>query len=522
MKKVVKFICLLIIAGLIAILVLRNGANAEGTFTIALAQNATVGDTVNLTVRFPKEVSSFSGTITSSNDNVISKVGAAGISYGIDGGDPVSSQVYQLNANGAGDATIRVEIEATYADGSGSDSFTADAGISVSEGTTPVAAPVLSVDNSSITAGSQATVSVSNGVEVIWTFSGNLEELSRTTTSIVVRGTSAGSGVVTAIGEGGTVQQSITVTEATPPPTDDSPVITIDNNSLVVGGDPTTARSNKGVRWGSTNTQVATVSTDSSTQATIIPIGPGECQIVGQGGNDRTGSVTVTVAEAPAPDMEASAPRIYPSSNIKLFVGQVAALDSDQGVTWSSSNSSVISVSSDGEVTAKGEGEASITAKSKTTGKTTSKSITVVAAPGGNTDTPADSSNSEAPSPAASIAISPNKNQSIKIGETIQFKVTKGTASSWESSKSAVASVDSNGTVKGVKAGTTYISAIASDGSVAQVKVTVSSGDENATNSTSTTNEVVPATGEAPTQLLVILGAITFIVAVAIFRKKTK
>ena len=55
MKKVLKFLCLVIIAALIAILVLKNGAKAEGSLQSAsFSENVTVGQNCSLILTFDK------------------------------------------------------------------------------------------------------------------------------------------------------------------------------------------------------------------------------------------------------------------------------------------------------------------------------------------------------------------------------------------------------------------------------------------------------------------------------------
>ena len=73
MKKVIKFLCLLLIAALIAILVLKNGAKADGNVESAGfdKESVDVDKEIQLTVKFPKAVTSCSGTFTCSGDGAV-------------------------------------------------------------------------------------------------------------------------------------------------------------------------------------------------------------------------------------------------------------------------------------------------------------------------------------------------------------------------------------------------------------------------------------------------------------------
>jgi uncharacterized protein YjdB len=129
-------------------------------------------------------------------------------------------------------------------------------------------------------------------------------------------------------------------------------------------------------------------------------------------------------------------------------------------ISWSTSNSSVVSVSSAGLVTALATGSASIIATSE--GKTGSATIAV------------------APPPVASVSVSLAA-PTINIGSTTQASavtrdasgaIVTGRAVSWSSDNTAVATVDNAGVVTGASAGTANITAT-SEGKTASAPVTV-------------------------------------------------
>ncbi|MDO5541512.1 MAG: Ig-like domain-containing protein [Eubacteriales bacterium] len=124
-------------------------------------------------------------------------------------------------------------------------------------------------------------------------------------------------------------------------------------------------------------------------------------------------------------------------------------------VKWSSSNKSVVSVTSKGKLTAKKSGQATITATVKV-GSLSAKASCKVK--------------------VTEPSIKLNKTSlSLKVGETTTLKATtKNTTGkiSWKSSKSSVASVSSSGTITAKKAGTATITATI-NGKTAKCKVTV-------------------------------------------------
>ena len=131
----------------------------------------------------------------------------------------------------------------------------------------------------------------------------------------------------------------------------------------------------------------------------------------------------------------------------------------DKTVTWKTSNSAIASVDSNGKVTAKKQGKATITATTSN-GKTAKCVVTVRKA-------------------ATSIKLD-KTSMSINKGKTGQLKVSSFSPTTtypntitWKSNNEKVATVDKNGKVKGIKAGTATIYAKTWNGVFAKCKVTV-------------------------------------------------
>ena len=141
-------------------------------------------------------------------------------------------------------------------------------------------------------------------------------------------------------------------------------------------------------------------------------------------------------------------------SSAELTVGETLRLSAtvspadatDKSVTWSSSNSSVATVSPTGEVTAVAVGSANITASAG--GKSASCAVTVV-------------------NPTVSVSsVTFDKDRlDLTVGGTAKLTATVSPADAtdktvtWESSDATVATVDKDGNVKALKGGTSNITA---------------------------------------------------------------
>lgn len=169
------------------------------------------------------------------------------------------------------------------------------------------------------------------------------------------------------------------------------------------------------------------------------------------------GKVTVTV---PVTSIKLN------KSSVTLKKGETSQLNAtvspdnatNKAVTYSSSNTKVAKVSSSGKITAVGGGTATITAKAG--GKTATCKVTVNVAQTG-------------------ITTSGNSSKTVELGKTINLKVAKVPADatdnysvSWSVADSNIATVSSNGTVKGVALGETTVTA-KSNGWAVTYKITV-------------------------------------------------
>ena len=141
-------------------------------------------------------------------------------------------------------------------------------------------------------------------------------------------------------------------------------------------------------------------------------------------------------------------------SSAELTVGETLRLSAtvspadatDRTVTWSSSNSSVATVSPSGEVTAAAVGSANITASAG--GKSASCAVTVIK-----------------PTISVTSVTLDRERLDLTVGGTAKLTATVSPADAtdksviWESSDSSVATVDSDGNVKALKGGTSTVTA---------------------------------------------------------------
>ncbi|MDR0426079.1 MAG: Ig-like domain-containing protein [Clostridiales bacterium] len=221
---------------------------------------------------------------------------------------------------------------------------------------------------------------------------------------------------------------------------------------------------NKAVTWSSSNESVATVGADGL--VTAVAAGTATITATSDDNNSITGTCTVTVSDVLAASISVS-------GSASMIVGGTQTLTAtalpenatNKAVVWSTSNSEVATVGADGSVTARAAGDVTITA---------------TAADGGGAS---GDFNIEVTVSAVSVGgVSLNgSNMVLTIGNTerLTATVSPGNATdktvTWSTSDNRVATVDADGLVTAVAAGTATVTVTTADGGkTASCTVTVS------------------------------------------------
>ena len=209
---------------------------------------------------------------------------------------------------------------------------------------------------------------------------------------------------------------------------------------------------NKGVTWSSSNSSI--VSVDQNGKITGKKVGSATITATAKdGGKKAICKVTVTANTVAVQSIKLNV------STLHMSKGGIATLSAtitpsnatNQAITWSSSNSNIVSVDQNGNLKGVGVGTATITATTKDGNKTASTKITV-SAPG-----------------VSSISMSASSS-TIYIGKylypTITYNPSDATGKSvtWSSSNSSIATVNSYGKVTGIAEGTVTITATTPNG----------------------------------------------------------
>lgn len=225
---------------------------------------------------------------------------------------------------------------------------------------------------------------------------------------------------------------------------------------------------NKDVIWSSSNNTIVTV--DEAGKVTAIKPGTATITVTTKDGN-KTATCKVTV-NLSATKVQLSKTSLTLTKGASSVLGAtITPSNSTDRITWSTSNKNVATVDQSGKVVAVNPGTAVITAKS-TSGKQATCTVTVNQIVNKPVNKPV-------VKPVVANSIKLNKAKAtINVKASVTLKATINPTNAvgkvtWSTSNKKIATVSSNGVVKGVKAGTVTITAQTSNGKKATCKVTV-------------------------------------------------
>ena len=214
----------------------------------------------------------------------------------------------------------------------------------------------------------------------------------------------------------------------------------------------------KTVTWTSSNTDVATVSSDGKVTAKAKGTTVITCTSNDNSKASASCSLTVVIPVASI-TLDKSELTLYLYEEATLTATVLPEDATNKAVEWQSDNSDVAAVSNDGKVTAKAEGTTTITCTAKDGGGATSSCVVnVIIRP---------------------TAIVLPATAEVTRGETISLTPTVTPANAmttltWTSDDESIATVDADGVVTGVKKGMTFIVVKTDNGLEAECKLTVS------------------------------------------------
>lgn len=370
-----------------------------------------------------------------------------------------------VTAKNPGEATITV----TAADNGGAQ---ATCKVTVTERTAPVIKVTqiqLSQTRASLNEGKElqltATVLPANATNQSLTWSSSVEGVATVDPTGKVTAIKAGTTVITATAKDDSGISASCTVQVTVPTVKVTGITLNKTTASVVKGKtvaltatvtPDTA-TDKTIKWTTSNKNVATVGTD----GVVTAVAAGTATITATAADDSgvkaTCKITVTnpVVKVTKVTLNKTTASVVKGKTLTLTATVTPTNATNKKVTWKSSNTKIATVDSNGKVTAKAAGTATITCTAADgSGKSAACKITV----------------KNPPVKVTKLKINKTSVDLLK-GKTVQLKVTvtpsnaTNKAVTWTSSNKRIATVTSNGLVKAVRTGTVTITAKAKDGS---------------------------------------------------------
>ena len=245
--------------------------------------------------------------------------------------------------------------------------------------------------------------------------------------------------------------------------------VSVNPKLIIVGVDYTqkltTSGETNNVRWYSSDTSIATVN-----NGLVYGVSPGIAYITATDGiSTDVCKVTVTNYYIPVEDiiLSKTSETLSVNSKSKIAVSIRPENASNQKVSFLSSNPSIVSVDSEGNITAKRNGTAYISVNAENITK--SYKVTVV-----------NSVTISLKNISITQSIDLNEGETKKISVTYTPSNATNKKINWKSSDTGIVTVDVNGNIKGISSGTATITATSEDGlHIATCKVTVLTTDKS-------------------------------------------
>ena len=307
-----------------------------------------------------------------------------------------------------------------------------------------------------------ATVQPTNATNKNVSWSSSNASVATVSSSGLVTAKAAGTATITVTTADGSQKATCAVTVNTPviPVTG----VTLDKSSVTLNVDQTqqlsatvqpTNATNKNVSWSSSNASVATVSSGGLVTAKVA--GTATITVTTADGSKKATCV-VTVNTPVIPVTEVTLDK----TSVTLNVDQTQQLSAtvqptnatNKNVTWSSSNTSVATVSSSGLITAKAAGTTTVTVTTEDGSKKATCAVTVNTPVIPVTEVTLDKT-----------SVTLNVNATEQLSATVQPTNATNKNVSWSSSNASVATVSSSGLVTAKAAGTATITVTTADGS---------------------------------------------------------
>ncbi|MCR5203473.1 MAG: Ig domain-containing protein, partial [Lachnospiraceae bacterium] len=247
-------------------------------------------------------------------------------------------------------------------------------GVSLNENTLPLAI------GSSATL--TATVAPSNATNKTLTWTSSNTSVATVTSSGKVTGVTAGTATITVkTNNGKTDTCTVTVSPVAPTSVSlnkTSLNLNVGNSETLTATISPSNATDKTLTWTSSNTSVATVS--SNGKVTVVAVGNAVITVKTSNGKTASCSITGTPIAAISIALNKSSLTLYDGNSETLSATITPSNVTDKSLTWTSSNTSVATVSNNGKVTAITKGTATITVKT-VNGKTASCTVNVIKDP---------------------------------------------------------------------------------------------------------------------------------------------